>query len=143
GDAQRAEPGAGQFAQGRAEGRVGREPAEVARVLDLGHARDHDGLEVGQKAGEGFGLLRGVFLQLAGYLPRANARLHRQLRDPGAVVRDPVDQLVASGPELLRSHIASSLPQGGATRAGYRSIPGWSDPGRDDEGSRLRVLRAR
>src|SRR5215475_9682074 len=59
GDAQRAEPGRGQVAQRGTEGRVGREPAEVARVLDLGHARDHDGFQVGQEAGEGFGLLRG------------------------------------------------------------------------------------
>ena len=57
-DAERAEAGGGQVAQRGTEGRVGREPAEVARVLHLGHARDHDGFEVGQEAGEGFGLLR-------------------------------------------------------------------------------------
>ena len=73
-------------------------------MLDLGHARDDDGVEVGEEAGEGFGLLGRVLRQLAGHLTRAHLRLHRQLRNPGAVVRDPVDQLVPGGTELLRSH---------------------------------------
>ena len=117
-DAERAEPGGGQVAERGAEGRVGREPAEVARVLHLGHARDHDGLEVGEEAGEGFGLLRGSGRQLARHLARPHLRLNRQLRDPGAVVRDPVDQLMTGRPELLRSHIASSPSDSGQAGGG-------------------------
>ena len=71
-------PDGGQVTEHGAEGRVGREPAEVARVLDLGHARDDDGVEVGEEAGEGFGLLGGFGRQLAGHLARAHLRLHRQ-----------------------------------------------------------------
>ena len=73
-------------------------------MLHLGHARDDDRVEVGEEAGEGFGLLGCVLWQLAGHLARAHLRLHRPLRNPGAVVRDPVDQLVPGGTELLRSH---------------------------------------
>ena len=73
-------------------------------MLHLGHARDDDGVEVGEEAGEGFGLLGGSGWQLARHLTRAYLRLHRQLRNAGAVVRDPVDQLVPGGTELLRSH---------------------------------------
>ena len=36
--------------------------------------------------------------------------LNRHLRNPGTVIRNPVDQLMTSCPELLRPHIASSLP---------------------------------
>ena len=47
-DPERSEPRGSQVAKHRTEGRIGREPAEVARVLDLGHARDDDAFQVGQ-----------------------------------------------------------------------------------------------
>ena len=102
------------------EGRVGREPAEVARVLNLGHARDDDVFEVGQHPAERFGLLRRPARQLPRHLTRSHLRLNRQLRDPGTVIRNPVDQLMTSCPELLRPHIASSLPRGHISRVPKR-----------------------
>ena len=108
GDPERSEPGRGQVAQHGAEGRVGREPAEEARVLHLRHARDHDGFEVGQHPAERLRPLRCPARQLPRHLTRLHLRLDRQLGDPGPVVRDPVDQLMTSRPELLRVHVASS-----------------------------------
>src|SRR5512146_2178215 len=88
-------------------------------MLDLRHARDDDALEVGQHLAERLGLPRGPLRQLARHLARLHLRLNRQLRDPGPVVRDPVDQLVAGRPELLRSHVASrSSVTGAASGAG-------------------------
>ena len=112
GDPERPQPGGGQVAQHRSEGCVGREPAEVARMLNLGHARDDDAVEVGQYLAERLGLLRCVARQLARHLPRRHLRLDRQLRDPATVIGDPVDQLVTSGPELLRPHRDAPIGRG-------------------------------
>ena len=115
-DPERSEPRGGQVAQHRTQGRVGREPAEVARVLNLGHARHDDAFEVGQHPAERFGLLRRPARQLPRHLTWSHLRLNRHLRNPGTVVRNPVDQLMTSCPELLRPHIASSLPHSHITQ---------------------------
>ena len=91
-------------------------------MLHLGYARDHDAFEVGQYPAERLGLLRRPARQLPRHLTRLHLRLDWQLRDPGPVVRNPVDQLMTSRPELLRSHIASSLPHRHISRVPRRRL---------------------
>ena len=90
-------------------------------MLNLGHARHDDAFEVGQHPAERFCLFRCPARQLPRHLTRFHLRLNRQLRNAGTVVRNPVDQLMTGGPELLRTHIEAPIPQMSMTWIGWRA----------------------
>ena len=70
----------------------------------------HDPVEVGEHLGERLGLLGGFDGERGRHLAGLDPRRDRQVRNPLAVVGDPVDQLVGGGAELLGSHGATVRP---------------------------------
>ena len=104
GNTEGSEAGTGDIAQHRGQRCIGREPAEMHGMLDLGDARHHDGLEIPHHVGKRFRLFGRRDRQRAPDIPRPHPGPHRQVLDAPAVVADPVDEFVRLPPEFFRIH---------------------------------------
>jgi hypothetical protein len=78
-------------------------------VLPVRDAGQDDAVEVGEDGGEGFAALGRRRRQRGAHLAGGDLRPHREGADPGPVVGDPVDDLVAVLPELLGRHVRRRL----------------------------------
>ena len=99
-----AEAGRDEVGEHRREVAVGGEVGEEPGMVPVRDARQHDALEVGRDGRQAFGPARRLGRQLRGDLAGLHAAHHRVLGDVLAVVRDPVDQLVAEPAELVGFH---------------------------------------
>ena len=143
-----AEAGGDQVAEDRGAGGVGREVAEEPGVLPVRRPGQDDPVEVGEDGRDRLALLRGGGRQGGADLAGGDLRAHREGLDPGPVVGDPVDDLVAVLPELLGSHVRCRLGHEAtvsarrtrlATARGERSAEGVRRGGRTWRGTSLVV----
>ena len=129
-----------QVAEHGRPGGVGGEVAEEAGVLPVRDAGQHDPVEVGEDGGERLALLGRGAGQGRADLAGGDLRAHRQRVDPGPVVGDPVDDLVAVLAELLGSHVRNWLGHRrhriGAT-SGPRRGPRGAPDADEDAGKRV------
>ena len=125
GEAEGAEAGREIVAQHAGWQAVGGEIGEEAGMLPMRQARHDDALHVGEDGIEALGLKRRLRRQLRLDVAGLHAGHHRQRGDAGAVVRDPVDQLMAEFPELFGRHARFPTPvrRGAAPASGRRSTP--------------------
>ena len=85
---------------------VGREPGEIARVLDVGEPGHDDAVQVGNQRCEGLGGFRGPCRQRCQHLAGSDRRTHGKAGHFQPVVRNPIHQLMcrarrnSSGPTL-------------------------------------------
>ena len=139
-----AEPAADEVAEHARQRGVGREVAEEPRVLPV-RQTGHDDRDRGRASTEsnGSGSTGGPAGSAALTAPGSVAAMTGRAGETGAVVRDPVDELVAEGAELVWCHgwsLAAILDGGIQTR--YRDTLWNTTPCRADRSRGRRFLGA-
>ena len=125
GEAEDAEAGAGEVAEDAGEQAVGGEVAEEARVLPVGEAGQDEGVEVGEDVAEGLGLLGWGGGELRGDVAGLDLGHDGTVGEVGAVVGEPVDELMAVRTELFGGHVfLSGLSSSCVERGGVVRLPG-------------------